>query len=93
MMNCKRFIVMQSTKPNKNGHVPHLVFFDSEGYAYEISPKTGKKLRYGELGTLDFVIDVRKWEIIDPKDARFVGGWDFPFFEYLKEKNLITSNK
>jgi hypothetical protein len=85
----KKYYIIESTKPNKNGHVSHIMVERSDGCLYELSPKTGKMLSKQNYLKLDDYINVWGYKLVDVKNATFTGALYFPFIDYLKDNNLI----
>ena len=85
-----KYYIIESTKKNKNGHVSHLMVDSGDGILYEISIKTGKRLN-NNLGywSLEDLINICNYKLVDLKDATFVGGWRRDFLDLLEEKGLI----
>lgn len=75
----KNIYIVRSTRPNKNGHVDHIVIWDGKFFT-ELSPATGKALRNGidfyNIGdTAEERITRSEYRIVDVKteSANFTG--------------------
>lgn len=85
----KKYYIIQSTKPNKSGHVSHLMVEKEDGVLYELSPKTGKELSRQDFWRLEDYINIWGYKEVELKNAIFTGGWRYRFLDYLEEKGLI----
>lgn len=85
----KRFYIIESMKKNKNGHVSHLMVEKEDGVLYEVSPRTGKLLSKQDYWRLEDYLKIWNYKVVNSKEAMFTGALFFPFFDYLKENNLI----
>lgn len=85
------YVFVESTKPNKNGHITRILKVERDGSLVEVSNATGKKLRYGLY--FDNIESLNYWDykILDVKKERptLVGyGRKFAedLYDYMSER-------
>lgn len=67
----KKYLFIESEKPNKSGHVAHIMcYHEKTNSYYEVSPLTGKELRNGL-----WLTNLNNYKIINPfTDKYFLTG-------------------
>lgn len=75
----RKFVYIESEKPNKNGHITHIMEYINNHYQ-EISATTGRILRNGL-----WISDLEGYKIINPltNSVNLVGATRFVFHELL----------